>query len=33
MAQTEGKRRGHGKDSIYWVESRNRYVGAIDLGF
>jgi hypothetical protein len=26
------KRRGHGEDSIYWDESRKRYIGAVDLG-
>ena len=30
--QPTGKRRGHGEDSIYWDASKNRYVGAIDLG-
>lgn len=33
MTQTTGKRRGHGEDSIYWDASRNRYIGAVDLGF
>jgi hypothetical protein len=33
MTQTTGKRRGHGEDSIYWDESRSRYIGAVDLGF
>jgi hypothetical protein len=28
-----GRRRGHGEDSIYWDESRSRYIGAVDLGF
>jgi hypothetical protein len=28
-----GGRRGHGEDSIYWDESRNRYIVAVDLGF
>jgi len=32
MTQTTGKRRGHGEDSIYWDASRNRYIGAVDLG-
>jgi hypothetical protein len=31
-AHTSGKRRGHGEDSIYWDESRKRYIGAVDLG-
>ena len=25
------KRRGHGEDSIYWDESKSRYVGAVSL--
>jgi integrase len=33
MTQATGKRRGHGEDSIYWDESKNRYVGAVSLGF
>jgi integrase len=33
MTQATSKRRGHGEDSIYWDASRNRYMGAIDLGF
>src|SRR3984885_3380504 len=32
MTQTAGKRHGHGEDSIYWDATKNRYVGAIDLG-
>ena len=27
------RRRGQGEDSIYWDESKNRYVGAVSLGF
>jgi integrase len=33
MTQATSKRRGHGGDSIYWSASRNRYIGAVDLGF
>src|SRR5271169_2263958 len=33
MTQATSKRRGHGDDSIYWDESKNRYVGAISLGW
>ena len=33
MTQATGKRRGHGEDSIYWDESKSRYVGAVSLGF
>jgi hypothetical protein len=32
MAQATSKRRGHGEDSI-WDESKNRYVGAVSVGF
>ena len=28
-----GKRRGQGEDSIYWDASKNRFVGAVSLGF
>src|ERR1700691_4539776 len=33
MTQATGQRRGKGEDSIYWDESRSRYIGAVDLGF
>jgi len=33
MTQATSKRRGHGEDSIYWDASRNRFIGAVDLGF
>ena len=33
MTHASGKRRGHSEDSIYWDTSRNRYMGAVDLGF
>ena len=26
-------RRGQGEDSIYWDASKNRYIGAVSLGF
>jgi integrase len=32
MTQATSKRRGHGEDSIYWDATRNRYIGAVDLG-
>jgi hypothetical protein len=32
MAHATSKRREHGEDSIYWDESRKRYIGAVDLG-
>jgi integrase len=33
VTQARGKRRGQGEDSIYWDSSKNRYVGAVSLGF
>ena len=33
MTQATSARRGQGEDSIYWDESKNRYVGAVSLGF
>jgi integrase len=33
VTQAKGKRRGQGEDSIYWDSSKNRYIGAISLGF
>jgi hypothetical protein len=33
VAHATSKRRGHGEDSIYRDASKNRYLGAIDLGF
>jgi integrase len=33
MVATEAKRRGHGEDSIYFATAKNRYVGAVSLGF
>jgi hypothetical protein len=32
MTQTS-LRRGQGEDSIYWDASKNRFVGAVSLGF
>jgi hypothetical protein len=32
MTHAASKRRGHGEDSLYWDASRNRYIGAADLG-
>src|ERR1700733_10339317 len=32
-ALRSARRRGQGEDSIYWDESKNRYVGAVSLGF
>src|SRR5215472_13130810 len=33
MAATGARRRGHGEDGIYFEASKNRYVGAVSLGF
>ena len=33
MTQATNERRGHGEDSIYWDESKNRYAGAVSLGY
>jgi integrase len=33
MTDTTTRRRGHGEDAIYFDETKNRYVGAISLGF
>jgi integrase len=33
MAETAARRRGHGEDAIYFDETKNRYVGAVSLGF
>jgi hypothetical protein len=32
MTHATSRRRGHGEDAIYWDASRNRYIGAVDLG-
>ena len=33
MTQATSGRRGQGEDSIYWDASKNRYIGAVSLGF
>ena len=33
MTDTATRRRGHGEDAIYFDETKNRYVGAVSLGF
>src|SRR5262245_4712665 len=33
MAATGPRRRGHGEDAVYFAAAKNRYVGAISLGF
>jgi integrase len=33
MTETTTRRRGHGEDAIYFDAAKNRYVGAVSLGF
>ena len=33
MAESAARRRGHGEDAIYFDATKNRYVGAVSLGF
>ena len=33
MTQSTARRRGHGEDAIYFDAAKNRYVGAVSLGF
>jgi hypothetical protein len=33
MAEANSKRRGHGEDAIYFAAAKNRYVGAVSLGY
>ena len=33
MTHAMSKRRGQGEDSIYWDAAKNRYIGAVSLGF
>ncbi len=33
MADASDKRRGHGEDAIYFAADKNRYIGAVSLGF
>ena len=33
MAEASVKRRGHGEDAIYFAAAKNRYVGAVSLGY
>ena len=33
MTDTTARRRGHGEDAIYFDAAKNRYVGAISVGF
>ena len=33
MAKISAMRRGHGEDAIYFAADKNRYIGAVSLGF
>jgi hypothetical protein len=33
VTDTTARRRGHGEDAIYFDATKNRYVGAVSLGF
>ena len=33
MADASSKRRGHGEDAIYFAADKNRYIGAVSVGF
>jgi hypothetical protein len=33
MAVASGSRRGHGEDPIYFAADKNRYIGAVSVGF
>jgi hypothetical protein len=33
MSDSKTRRRGHGEDAIYFDAAKNRYVGAVSLGF
>ena len=33
MADASVRRRGHGEDAIYFAADKNRYIGAVSLGF
>jgi hypothetical protein len=33
VAETAARRCGHGEDAIHFDETKNRYVGAVSLGF
>jgi hypothetical protein len=33
MTGTASRRRGHGEDAIYFDAAKNRFVGAISVGF
>ena len=33
MATVQARRRGHGEDAIYFDVAKNRYIGAVSLGY
>ena len=33
MATSNARRRGHGEDAIYFDPAKNRYIGAVSLGY
>jgi len=33
MAEASSRRRGHGEDAIYFAADKNRYIGAVSVGF
>ena len=33
MATANARRRGHGEDAIYFDPAKNRYIGAVSLGY
>jgi hypothetical protein len=33
MATANARRRGHGEDAIYFDAAKNRYIGAVSLGY
>jgi hypothetical protein len=33
MSETTVRRRGHGEDGIYFDAARNRYIGAVSVGY
>ncbi len=33
MATVKAKRRGHGEDAVYFDAAKNRYIGAVSLGY
>jgi len=33
MADASGRRRGHGEDAVYFAADKNRYIGAVSVGF